>query len=49
VRWGYRCERTDLIPSGDDLTGVHAFKRIGSLLDAFLRSFRKPPDRSTQV
>jgi hypothetical protein len=45
MKWGYRCERIDLVASGDALTGVAAFKRIGSLLDAFLRPFRKTSDR----
>jgi hypothetical protein len=49
VKWGYRCERVDLIASGDTLGGVPAFKRIGSLLDAFLRPFRRPTDPTTRA
>jgi hypothetical protein len=45
MKWGYRCERIDLMASGDALVSVPAFKRIASLLDAFLRPFRKPSDR----
>ena len=41
MRWGYRCERMDLVASGDVLARVPAFKRIGSLLHAFLRPLRR--------
>ena len=49
MKWGYRCERIDLIASGDALAGAPAFRRIGSLLDAFLRPFRRSSDRITQA
>jgi hypothetical protein len=48
VKWGYRCERIDLIASGEALAGVPTFKRIGSLLDTLLRPFRRSSDRATR-
>jgi hypothetical protein len=49
VKWGYRCERLDLIPSSDSLSGGPAYKRLVSVVDAFLSPLRRLAHRSTRV
>jgi hypothetical protein len=49
VKWGYRCERIELTTFVDTLGAPPAFRRIGSLLHALFRPFRRPTDRTTRV
>jgi hypothetical protein len=49
VKWGYRCERVDLISSSDTLSGRIAHRRTFSVLGTFLRPLRRLTQRATRV
>ncbi len=49
MKWGYRCERLDLIPSSETLRGEAVYKRLFSVVDAFLRPFRRLAHRTSRV
>jgi hypothetical protein len=40
MKWGYRCERLDLVGSGEAVAGVSSSGRLGSVVEAILHLFR---------
>jgi hypothetical protein len=49
VKWGYRCERLDLIASSDIPDGGAAHKKLFRVVDALLRPFRRLAHRTSRA
>jgi hypothetical protein len=49
VKWGYRCERIDLIPSSDTVAGGIAHRKAFFVIEAFLRPLRRLAHRGNRI
>ena len=49
MKWGYRCERIDLVPARDILAGGVTPRGHFSVIEAFLRPLRKLAQRATRI